>query len=134
MTVIVLYFATFILFIGLDFVGLTYIVKPVFEKSIGHLLLDSFRIGPAVVFYAFYVAVLLWFVSWPAVTEDRSLLWVLGNAALIGALGYGTYEFTSLAVMEDWSWQMVLTDFTWGTCLTAVSAVAGVWVTRAFVG
>ena len=72
MTVIVLYVATFILFIGLDFVGLTYIVKPVFEKSIGHLLLDSFRIGPAVVFYAFYVAVLLWFVSWPAVTQDRS--------------------------------------------------------------
>ena len=134
MTVIVLYAATFILFIGLDFVGLTYIVKPVFEKSIGHLLLDSFRIGPAVVFYAFYVAVLLWFVSWPAVTQDRSLMWVLGNAALIGAMGYGTYEFTSLAVMKDWSWQMVLTDVTWGTCLTAVSAVGGVWIARAVTG
>lgn len=131
MTLIVLYTATFVLFIGLDFLGLSYVVKPVFEKSIGHLLLDSFRIGPAVVFYAFYVAVLLWFVSWPALTQDRSLLWVLGNAALIGAMGYGTYEFTSLAVMKDWTWQMVLTDVTWGTFLTAVSATAGVWIARA---
>ena len=130
MTLIVLYIATFVLFLGLDYVGLTNIIRPVFERDIGPLLLDNFRLGPAVVFYAFYVGVLLWFVSWPAITQDKSLLWVLGNAALIGAMGYGTYEFTSLAVMKDWTWQMTLTDFTWGTCLTAVAATGGVWVAR----
>lgn len=130
MTLVILYIATFVLFMGLDYVGLTNLIKPTFERDIGPLLLENFRIGPAVVFYAFYVAVLLWFVSWPALTQDKSLLWVLGNAALIGALGYGTYEFTSLAVMKDWTWQMTLTDFTWGTCLTAVAATGGVWVTR----
>jgi uncharacterized membrane protein len=75
--------------------------------------------------------VLIYFVSWPALTEERSLLWVLGHGALIGALGYGTYEFTSYAVMKDWSLTMVATDFAWGTSLTAVSALAGVWITRA---
>lgn len=130
MTLVILYIATFVLFMGLDYVGLTNLIKPTFERDIGPLLLENFRIGPAVVFYAFYVAVLLWFVSWPALTQDKSLLWVLGNAALIGALGYGTYEFTSLAVMKDWTWQMTLIDFTWGTCLTAVAATGGVWVTR----
>ncbi|QFT59863.1 hypothetical protein FIU94_13600 [Sulfitobacter sp. THAF37] len=130
MTLAVLYLSTFILFLGLDYVGLTNIVKPVFERDIGPLLLENFRLGPAVVFYAFYVGVLLWFVSWPAITQDRSLLWVLGNAALIGAMGYGTYEFTSLAVMKDWTWQMTLTDVTWGTCLTAIAATGGVWVAR----
>lgn len=132
MTLVILYILTFALFIGLDFLGLSYIVKPVFQKHIGDLLLESFRIGPAVAFYAFYVGVLLWFVSWPALAQDRSLLWVLGNAALLGAMGYGTYEFTSLAVMKDWRWSMVLTDVTWGTCLTAVSATGGVWAVRAF--
>ena len=63
MTVVILYVATLILFLGLDFVGLTYIIKPIFEKYIGHLLLENFRIVPALVFYAFYVVVLLWFVS-----------------------------------------------------------------------
>ena len=132
MTLVILYTATFFLFMGLDYIGLSYLIKPTFEKDIGPLLLDSFRIGPAVVFYAFYVAVLLWFVSWPALNADKSLLWVLGNAALIGAMGYGTYEFTSLAVMKDWTWRMTVTDVTWGTCLTAVSATGGVWISRLF--
>ncbi|MCZ4254941.1 DUF2177 family protein [Sulfitobacter sp. G21635-S1] len=130
MTLAVLYLATFVIFMGLDYIGLTKLIQPVFERDIGPLLLENFRIGPALMFYAFYVGVLLWFVSWPALTQDRSLLWVLGNAALIGAMGYGTYEFTSLAVMKDWTWQMTLTDVTWGTCLTAVAATGGVWVAR----
>ena len=131
-TLIVLYVVTFVVFLGLDYFGLSYLIKPVFQRDIGPLLLESFRIGPALLFYAFYVAVLLWFVSWPAMTQDKSLVWVLGNAALIGAMGYGTYEFTSLAVMKDWTWSMVLTDFTWGTTLTAVSATAGVMLARLF--
>ena len=131
MTLIILYVVTVVIFLGLDFIGLKFLVKPTFDKDIGHLLLDDIRMGPALMFYAFYVVVLLWFVSYPAITQDHSLLWVLGNAALIGALGYGTYEFTSLSVMKDWTWTMVLTDFTWGICLTAVAATAGVAITRA---
>lgn len=131
MTLIILYMATFVIFMGLDYLGLTYLIKPVFQKDIGHLLIDQFRVLPAFVFYAFYIGVLLWFVSLPAIAQDKSLLWVVGNAALIGALGYGTYEFTNLATLKDWTWTMVTTDLTWGICLTAVSATAGVWVTRA---
>ena len=132
MTLILLYLATFILFLGIDYLGLSYLIKPTFEKDIGHLLADDIRLIPAFAFYAFYVAVLLWFVSWPALQQNHPLLWVLGNAALIGAVGYGTYEFTSLAVMKDWTWRMAMTDLTWGTCLTAVSAAGGVWIARAF--
>ena len=130
MTLLILYIVTFAIFLGIDFLGLGYIVKPVFDRQIGHLLLENIRIVPALAFYAFYVAVLIWFVSQPALTQDKSLLWVLGNAALFGAAAYGTYEFTSLAVMKDWSWSMVLTDLVWGTSLTAISAAGGVWVTR----
>jgi len=131
MTLITLYIATFAIFMALDYVGLSYLIKPIFQKDIGGLLLEQFRIFPAFLFYAFYIAVLLWFVSMPALSENKSLLWVLGNAALIGALGYGTYEFTNLATLKDWTWAMVATDLTWGICLTAVSATGGVWITRA---
>lgn len=130
MTVLILYFATFVLFLGFDYLGLSYLMKPTFERDIGHLMLKEFRVGSAFLFYAFFVAVLLWFVSWPAISQEKSLFWVLGNAALIGALGYGTYEFTSLAIMKDWTWTMVVTDFTWGICLTAVAATGGVWLAR----
>jgi uncharacterized membrane protein len=59
---------------------------------------------------------------------------VLIPAAIIGAMAYGTYEFTSYAIMKDWHWQMVATDTIWGTVLTALSAWGGVAITRALVG
>lgn len=131
MTLAILYISSFIVFLGIDYIGLGYIVKPTFDKQIGHLMLDDIRLLPAFFFYAFYVAVLLWFVSMPALAQDKSLMWVFGNAALLGAVAYGTYEFTSLAIMKDWTWGMVITDLVWGTVLTGVTATAGVAITRA---
>lgn len=133
MTLLILYVLTFAIFLGLDFLGLSFLIKPVFARDIGPLLLDSFRLVPAFVFYAFYIAVLLYFVSLPAIAEEKSLVWVFFNAALIGALGYGTYEFTNLATLKDWTPQMVATDFSWGVLLTGVSGTAGVALTRLFV-
>lgn len=130
MTIAILYIVTFAVFLGLDYLGLSYLIKPTFEKDIEPLLLDSPRIGPAFAFYAFYVVCLLWFVSWPAIQESKSLLWVFGSGALIGAMAYGTYEFTNLATLKDWTWRMVATDLTWGTVLTGTSATAGVFVAR----
>ena len=131
MTVAVLYGITFAVFLGLDYFGLSYIVKPTFEKDIDHLLLDSLRVGPAFLFYAFYIGCVLWFVSWPAMQDGKPLVWVFLSAALIGAMGYGTYEFTNLATLKDWTWRMVLTDLTWGTVLTGTAASIGVLATRA---
>ena len=131
MTLLILYLSTFAVFLVVDYFALGYLIKPIFEQQIGHLMLQDIRIGPAFAFYAFFVGVVLWFVSWPALQQDKSVLWVLGNAALIGAAGYGTYEFTSLAIMKDWTWRMVVADLTWGTSLTAFSAAAGVAITRA---
>lgn len=132
MTILILYITTFAVFLGLDFLGLNFLIKPVFARDIGPLLLDSFRLLPAFIFYAFYIAVLLYFVSVPGLAQDKSLLWVFAQGALIGALGYGTYEFTNLATLKDWTPQMVATDSSWGVILTGVSATAGVWITRVF--
>ncbi|MEI4261692.1 DUF2177 family protein [Roseovarius sp. D0-M9] len=131
MTLLILYVATLAVFLGLDYFALSYLIKPTFEKDIAPLLLDSPRLGPAIVFYAFYIGVLLWFVSWPAMEDGKSLLWVFASGALIGAMAYGTYEFTNLATLKDWTWRMVATDLTWGTFLTGISATAGVAVARA---
>ncbi len=46
-------------------------------------------------------------------------------------MAYGTYEFTSYAIMKDWHPSMVAVDLGWGTVLTAFSAWAGVMITRA---
>lgn len=131
MTLLILYIVTFAVFLGIDYIGLSYLIKPTFQQYIGPLLADSPRLGPAVIFYAFYVGALLWFVSWPALEGGKPLIWVFGSGVLIGAMAYGTYEFTNLATLQDWTWRMVATDFTWGSLLTGVSATVGVAAVRA---
>ena len=125
---VILYVSTAAVFLILDGIMLTLVMKPLFTRHLGDALIDPIRAVPALVFYAAYVAGLVWLVSWPAL-KNGAPVWV--PAAIIGAMAYGTYEFTSYAVMRDWHWQMVATDLTWGTVLTAFSAWAGVAITRA---
>ena len=130
MQIIILYVLTAGVFLILDGIMLTMVMKPLFTKHIGPLMADPIRIVPAVAFYAAYVAGLLYLVSLPALKTGAP---VLIPAAIIGAMAYGTYEFTSYAILKDWNPAMVATDFLWGTCLTAFSAWAGVTFTRMIV-
>lgn len=130
MSLIILYLSTAIVFLALDAVMLSNVMRPLFERFIGDMLADEIRLGAAAGFYLFYVAALLWLVSWPALSGEGYGRLIL-NAAIFGAAAYGTYEFTNLATLRGWDWRMVAVDLTWGTVLTAVSATAGVAITRA---
>lgn len=130
MSLVVLYLSTAIVFLGLDVIGLRYLIRPVFERQIGDLLADPFRLGPAAVFYLFYVLALLILVTAPML-ETGSYGRIALKAALFGAVGYGTYEFTNLATLKAWTWGMVALDLSWGIFLTTVAALAGVAITRA---
>lgn len=133
MQIAILYASTALIFLALDAVMLSRVMKPLFERHLGDALLDPIRLGPAAAFYLFYVGVLLWFVSVPALSTGPSAKAAL-NAALFGAVAYGTYEFTNYATLRAWNWQMVAVDLTWGTVLTTVAALGGLWVTRALTG
>lgn len=131
MQLVVLYVSTVVVFLGLDAIGLKFLIKPVFDRALGDWLLDSPRYGPALVFYLFYVAGLLYFVSVPATSGDWSVARLFLLGAFFGAIGYGTYEFSNLATLERWTWGLVLTDLAWGSVLTGISAVVGVAAARA---
>jgi len=120
-----LYLITATVFLGLDALGIRWLIRPVFETHVGDLLARPLRLAPAAVFYLFYVAGVLWFVSLPALRAGAPLQALLGGM-LLGALCYGTYEFTNYATLERWSAAQVATDLIWGTCLTGVAAWAGV--------
>jgi uncharacterized membrane protein len=131
MQIVLLYVSSVVVFLGLDIIGLRLIVKPVFDRDIGAILLDAPRYGPALIFYLFYVAGLLWFVSYPGLRDGTSLGMIFLLGAFFGAIGYGTYEFSNMATLQGWSCQMLITDLTWGTVLTGTTAVAGVAIARA---
>ncbi|MDE0985675.1 MAG: DUF2177 family protein [Yoonia sp.] len=130
MKIMILYLATAFIFFAVDFIGLRYLVKPVFDRHIAHLFADPFRAVPALLFYLGYVAGILWFVSVPALRAGDPVAALVGGIAL-GLLAYGTYEFTNYATLRDWSMEQVAIDTIWGGALTGFSAWAGVMIVRA---
>lgn len=133
MSILTLYLTTAVIFLALDVVALKRFLRPLFETHVGDLLLAQPRMGPAAVFYLFYIGGILWFASIPALNEGVPVK-ALINGAILGALAYGTYEVTNYATLRPWNLQQVVIDGLWGTFLTAVSAWAGVLVTRAIYG
>lgn len=129
MPTVILYASTLVIFLAIDALGITRIIRPIFERHVGDLLADPFRLGPAAAFYAAYIVGVLYFVSLPALAKGNPSA-ALINGALIGLMCYGTYEFTNLATLRDWSWEQVAVDTIWGGALTGFSAWAGVMVTR----
>ena len=129
MQIVALYLSTLFVFLAIDIIGITQIIRPLFERHVGQLLADPFRVGPAAIFYAIYIMGVLYFVSVPALAENRPGKALIGGA-LIGLMCYGTYEFTNYATLRDWSMQQVVTDTIWGGFLTGISAWAGLTMAR----
>ena len=124
-----LFASTALIFLALDAIMLIFMMSPLFERHIASFLLPDIRFGAAVAFYLVYVVGVLYFVSVPSLAAGSST-YALLNGALLGALAYGTYEFTNYATLKGWSWQMVAADVAWGALLTGFSAWAGVSITR----
>ena len=128
---ILLYISTAIVFLALDVVMLKKVMYPLFSANIGPMMLEDLRMGPAAVFYLFYVVGVVWFVSIPALNVG-SIAQAFLAGAVLGALAYGTYEFTNFATLKGWPAQMVMVDVIWGAVLTGTSAAVGVAVTKYF--
>ena len=131
MTPLILFAVSAVIFLILDALMLTFVMRPLFEKYLGDLMLKELRLIPAAVFYLGYVAGLTYLVSWPALKTGAP---VIIPAAIIGAMAYGTYEFTSYTIMKAWHPTLVVVDMTWGMIATALVAYGGVVITRAIMG
>ncbi|MEM7523481.1 MAG: DUF2177 family protein [Pseudomonadota bacterium] len=134
MTLLVAYVSTAIVFLVIDMVGLRLLVLPVFNADAPQLFLDKPNLAAAATFYLAFIAGVIWFVSLPALKGDASIISVFLNGAALGAIAYGTYEFTNLATLKGWTAKMVSVDLIWGMALTGVCAAAGVMITRAVTG
>ena len=120
-----LYAITATLFLALDALAIKFLIHPVFEHHVGKLMAENLRLWPALIFYASYVAGLIWLVSLPALRETAPLQALVGGLVL-GFLCYATYEMTNFATLADWSLEQVVIDTAWGTVLTGFSAWASV--------
>ena len=56
MQILTLYLTTSVVFLALDIVMLKRVLYPLFSSNLGDWLLEDPRMGPAAIFYLFYVA------------------------------------------------------------------------------
>jgi uncharacterized membrane protein len=121
---VVLYLATLIVLIPIDFLFLGMAAKGFFTSEVGDML-GEIRLAPAILFYLLYVVGILVFVSGPVgASWQSSLLY----GALFGLFCYATFDLTSLALLKHWTWPVAIVDVTWGAFVTAVSSTAGLLI------
>jgi uncharacterized membrane protein len=117
----VLYLATLVVIIPIDFLFLGLVAKSFFTSQVGNML-GEIRLAPAILFYLLYVVGILIFVSGsPDATWQSTLLY----GALFGFFCYATFELTSLSLLRHWTWPVVIVDVAWGSFVTAVSSTLG---------
>ena len=128
MTWIVAAITAALVFGALDAVWLSWAGPNFYRPRLGDILADSFRMMPALVFYAAYIAAIVWFAVRPGLSLGIGAAAL--NGALLGAICYATYDLTNQATLKVWATHITLADIAWGTVLTGASATAGYFVTR----
>ena len=131
MSLFILTLVTGAIFLIADAIMLPKVIKPMFERHLGDIILGSPRALPATLFYLMYLAGVIWFAGWPALQAGSPPMALL-NGALLGLVAYGTYELVSWTVMRHWHPSMVAVDMAWGTALTAGAAWGGVMAAQVF--
>lgn len=125
------YVATGVVFLAIDAIWLTLAAQRLYRPLMGDMLLESFRLVPAMLFYLVYIAGIVVFAVAPALASERWTTAALYGAVL-GFFAYATYDLTNQATLRNWPVAVTVADLCWGTFLTASAATAGFLVARAF--
>jgi len=115
------YVITLLIFFAIDLVWLGVVARTFYQRHIGHLLSPDVNWGAAILFYAVYIAGIVFFAIKPAF-ETGSPARAMAYGALFGLVAYATYDLTNQATMKDWPVLVTAVDLAWGTVLTATVA------------
>jgi len=115
------YVITLLIFFAIDLVWLGVVARNFYRQHIGHLMSAEVNWGAAVLFYAVYIAGIVFFAIKPAF-ESGNPARALAYGAAFGFIAYATYDLTNQATMRDWPVLVTVVDLAWGTALTATVA------------
>ena len=121
---VVLYLATLIVLIPIDFLFLGLVAKGFFTAQVGDML-GEIRPAPAILFYLLYVVGILIFVSGPAARPGNRRC---SMARCSDCFATRPSNSTSLSLLKHWTWPVVVVDISWGVVVTALSSTAGLLI------
>ena len=127
------YVVAAVVFLVLDLVWLGVVAQRLYDHYLGDLLAEEPNVAAAVLFYALFLAGLVSFVIAPAV-EEGSWRSALLRGAGFGLATYGTWDLTSLAVIEGFPVAIVPIDMAWGAVLAATVSTVTCLVVRGRAG
>ena len=130
MKFLIAYAATAVVFLGLDFIWLSYAGERIYRPALGALMADKPNLPVAAIFYLVYTAGIVVFAI--GTGDRRDLLSVAALGAFLGLLAYGTYDITNLSTLRGWPVHLTLIDMAWGTFVTATASLAGALAVRAW--
>lgn len=127
---LVQYAVAALVFCVIDFLWLGTVAKGLYDRHLGDLVAPRPNVAAAVLFYAIFVAGLVYFVIHPAI-EAGSWQRALLVGAFFGLVTYATWDLTNLAVLRDFPASIVPIDMAWGTFLAASVSVSTYAVVQA---
>ena len=122
---------TFLFFLIIDVIWLSFSVKSFYRPNLGNLILDKPIMWAAILFYLVYVIGLSILVLQPAI-DQNSIFKAFFTGIIFGLAAYGTYNLTNMATIKDWSTKVVFVDMIWGGILTGSSCALGLYITKKF--
>ena len=131
-TIIVTCLFTSVIFLIIDLIWLSYMVKNFYRPNLGSLLTDKPVMWAAILYYLVYVLGLSIIILMPAINND-SIYQAFWNGIIFGVVAYGTYNFTNMATVKNWSANVVFVDVMWGGILTGTSSALGIYLTKKFI-
>jgi uncharacterized membrane protein len=125
---LIAYVSILVVFGCLDFVWLSLTGASLYKPTLGPIMADKVQAAPAIAFYLIYLAAVVYFAVWPALTQgawSRAAI----NGALFGFAAYATYDLTNQATLRVWSLKVTIADLCWGAFASAVAATASYAIT-----
>lgn len=129
MGIIKTYLVAFVVFFAIDIVWLGFVAKNLYRENLGHMMADKTNWPAAIIFYAIFIAGLIFFAIHPALEKD-SWTYALLVGGLFGFMCYATYDMTNLATLKDWPLKITVIDIIWGTVLNALTSVVSFFIIR----
>lgn len=131
MIYVVAYFAALVPFGVIDAIWLSLMGPALYRPTLGDILLQDIRLGPAIVFYLIFPIGLVVFAILPGL-RSGSILTAVALGMLFGALAYATYDLTNFATLRAWTLQLTVLDIVYGAIASGIAALVSVLVLRAF--
>jgi len=120
----------------LDFIWLALIAKPFYMETIGKLMrvsngsLEPLLLPAAIVYLSLLIGLVVFVFPKAEGKPLAALLW----GGLFGFIAYAIYDFTNLAILNDWSLKMSIVDVIWGTFVCGITSCITVFIVQKFSG